>query len=255
MRVIALANQKGGVGKTTTAVNLAAGLAQLGHDTILIDCDPQANATTGVGYYEADMTDPLRESSYKLFTEKARLEDVSVDTQFPNLKLVRATKHLSGLEVELVDVDSREQRLKISIDSSKMRPEFAILDTPPSLGLITINCLVAADEVVIPVQCEFLSLAGIARLTETVKTIQSGPNPMLRVTGVVATMFDGRTNLAREVLDELGHHFPGLLFKTPIPRSVRLAEAPSYGVPVVEYAPDNPGAQAYIDLCKEVLAR
>lgn len=255
MRVIALANQKGGVGKTTTAVNLAGGLAQLGHPTILIDCDAQANASTAIGYFESSLADPMAESSYRLFSEDGKVSEIALPTQFPDLSLVPSSKHLSGLEVELVDADGREMRLKNSIDSEPPVAEFLIIDTPPSLGLITLNCLIAADELIIPVQCEFLSLAGVARIMETVRLVQGGPNPLLRVIGIVATMFDTRNNLSKDVVSELSYHYPLLLFSTVIPRSVRMAEAPSYGMPIVEFAPSSSGAEAYMKLTKEVLTR
>jgi len=255
MRIIALANQKGGVGKTTSAVNIAAGLAQLGKSTLLIDCDPQANASTALGYFENTLKNPFDESAYQLFTDEGNVEHIALQTQFPNLKLTHGSRELAGLEVELVEFDNRKTRLRQTLDRTSNKFEFIIIDTPPSLGLITLNCLIAADEVVIPVQCEFLSLAGIARLMDTVRTIQFNSNPALRVTGVVATMFDARTNLAKEVVDELGRHFPGLVFNTVVPRSVKMAEAPSYGLPIVDYAPSSSGATAYISLVRELLER
>lgn len=255
MRVIALANQKGGVGKTTTAVNLAAVLAQMGHETLLIDCDPQANASTALGFFESSMGDPFRESSYCLFGEGATLSSVAIPTQYPNLNVVRGSKHLSGLEIELVEQHNRDGALRASINGDCGNYEFVILDTPPSLGLVTLNCLVAAHEVVIPVQCEFLSLAGLARLTDTVRAVQASLNPRLKIAGIAATMFDARTNLSREVTAELAKHYPGLMFKSVIPRTVKMAEAPSYGIPVVEYAPASAGAAAYISLAREVLQR
>ncbi len=255
VRIMALANQKGGVGKTTSAVNIAAGLAQLGRATMLIDCDPQANASTALGFFESSIKNPFNESAYYLFTDDGDIAQISLNTQFPNLMLVQGSRELAGLEIELVDFDNRDLRLRTTLDRLSDQFDFIVIDTPPSLGLITLNCLTAADEIVIPVQCEFLSLAGIARLMDTVRTIQSTSNPSLRVSGVVGTMYDGRTNLSKEVVDELGKHFPGLVFDTIIPRSVRMAEAPSYGLPIVDYAPASTGSVAYIALVKELLER
>lgn len=255
MRVIALANQKGGVGKTTSAVNLAAGLAQLGHKSIVIDCDPQANASTALGFFESDISDPFMDTCYRLFSDSAKLEDVAIPTQFPGLSIVRGTKHLVGIEIELVSFEDRESRLRVSMNASSTDAEFVIIDTPPSLGLLTLNCLVAADEVIIPVQCEFLSLSGLARLLNIVRAVQKGDNPYLKVCGVLATMFDSRTKLSREVTNDLANHFPDLLFSTVVPRSVKMAEAPSYGLPIVEYAPSSAGAKAYMSLTREVLEK
>ena len=255
VRIIAFANQKGGVGKTTSAINLAAGLALNGRTTVLLDCDPQANASTAMGFFESSLADPFRDSTYALFADDGRVENTSIPTQFPNLRIVAGSRELSGLEIELVDFEDRERRLRASLDRSQGCAEFVILDTPPSLGLLTLNCLVAADEVIIPVQCEFLSLAGVARLLETIRSVQQRGNPALRITGILPTMFDSRTNLAKEVADDLARHFPGLVFETVIPRSVRMAEAPSYGLPIVEYAPSSSGAAAYLKFAEEVLVR
>jgi chromosome partitioning protein len=255
VRTIAFANQKGGVGKTTSAVNLAAGLAQLGHPTVLLDCDPQANASTALGFFESALHYPIEQSAYRLFSDEGSIDQVASPTQFPNLRIVVGSRELSGLEIELVDFEDRDKRLRAAIDRSDRHAEFIILDTPPSLGLLTLNCLTAADEIIVPVQCEFLSLAGVARLLDTIRAVQNGGNPALRVTGILPTMFDSRTNLAKEVADDLRRHFPGLVFDTVIPRSVRMAEAPSYGLPIVDYAPTSSGAVAYMKFVAEVLAR
>jgi chromosome partitioning protein len=250
--VIAIVNQKGGVGKTTTAVNLGASLAASGHRSLVIDCDAQSNATRSLGFngelsptlYDALVPEPSLE-----------LENVIISTQYPQLDLVPATPGLAGAEVELVSVIGRESRLRSALESTRERYAFVLLDCPPSLGLLSVNALVAADGVMVPVQCEYLSLEGLGLLMKTLELVRQRLNPRLELAGLVMTMFDARTNLASQVVDEVGQHFPRHMFTTVIPRSVRLSEAPSYGETIGQYSPGSPGALAYDALAGEVVSR
>ncbi|MDQ6826874.1 MAG: AAA family ATPase [Candidatus Eremiobacteraeota bacterium] len=248
-RDIALVNQKGGVGKSTTTVNLATALAVLGQRVLVVDLDPQGNSTTGLGIDKRR----VRRDVYDLLLHDSPVEDVLLDTQVPGLALIPATINLAGAEIELVSALSRENRLKSVLASLPQDYDFTFIDCPPSLGLLTINALTAAREVIIPVQAEYYALEGLSQLTSVVRRIQDALNPDLRITGVLVTMFDGRTKLAAEVLDELHAHFPRQMFKTQIPRNVRLSEAPSFGKPVILFDFKSRGSQAYLSLAKEIL--
>lgn len=248
-RIIALVNQKGGVGKSTTAVNLGAALAVNGKRVLVIDTDPQGNTTTGFGVDKTRLTHDI----YHVLMQETPLERVVVPTEVENLSLAPATINLAGADVELVAALSRETRLRQALAEIRDRYDFVLLDSPPSLGLLTINALTAADECIIPVQAEFYALEGLAQLTGVIWRVRDALNPGLHVSGVLVTMFDGRTRLAMEVIRELDKYFPEQIFKTQIPRNVRLSEAPSYGKPAILFDPKSRGAQAYLGLAREML--
>lgn len=248
-RIIALVNQKGGVGKSTTAVNLGAALAIEGRRVLVIDCDPQGNTTTGFGIEKHGMQRDI----YNVLLQEASIDDVAVPTEIDTLTLVPATINLAGAEIELVSALSRETRLRQAVLPVADRYDFVLIDCPPSLGLLTINALTAAEEALIPVQAEYYALEGLSQLTAVVRRVREALNPTLHISGVLVTMFDGRTRLAMEVLDELEKFFPQQMFKTQIPRNIRLSEAPSFGKPVILFDVKSRGAQAYISLAKEML--
>ena len=248
-RIIALVNQKGGVGKSTTAVNLGAALAIEGRRVLVVDCDPQGNTTTGFGIDKHG----LQRDVYNVLLQEASIDDVAVPTEIDTLTLVPATINLAGAEIELVSALSRETRLRQALLPVANRYDFVLIDCPPSLGLLTINALTAAEEALIPVQAEYYALEGLSQLTAVVRRVREALNPTLHISGVLVTMFDGRTRLAIEVLDELEKFFPQQMFKTQIPRNIRLSEAPSFGKPVILFDVKSRGAQAYISLAKELL--
>jgi len=249
-RTVAVVNQKGGVGKSTTAVNLGACLALLGKRVLLVDIDPQGNATTGLGIDKRE----IENDTYALLLGDTSVQNAIVSTDVENLWLIPATPNLAGAEVELVSALARETRLKQALAELTDQYDYIFVDCPPSLGLLTINALVAADQMIIPIQAEFYALEGLSQLTQIVRRIQDALNPKLEILGVLVTMFDGRTRLAVEVLDEVVRYFPEQVFKTQIPRNIRLSEAPSFGKPVVLFDVKSRGAQAYLDLAREVAA-
>ena len=249
VKVIAIANQKGGVGKTTTSVNLSACLADLGKKVLLVDLDPQGNSTSGFGF---DKT-KIKQSIYDVLVNDVPADSIILKTQIDNLRILPATIQLAGAEIELVSIMSRETKLKRVLDKVKYNYEYVIIDCPPSLGLLTINALTAANSVLVPIQCEFYALEGLSQLMNTVTLVQKNLNPALTLEGVVLTMFDARTNLSIQVVDEVKNHFRHKVYQTIIPRNVRLSEAPSHGQPVIRYDPKSKGTQVYFDLAKEVI--
>ena len=245
--IVAIANQKGGVGKTTTAINLGAELAALGHDVLIIDIDPQANATAGLGVPRGEGG-----STYDLLLEDAPIDELVRPTVIERLSIVPSSPDLAGAEVELTPKMAREYRLRRALEGKLDRYRFVLIDCPPSMGLLTINGLTAADEVIAPVQCEYLALEGLGQFTATLDLVRRNLNPELRLRGLLLTMFDRRTNLSQEVADEVRRHFANT-FRSVIPRSVRASEAPSHGLPISSYDATSPAATAYAELAKELV--
>jgi chromosome partitioning protein len=253
-RIVAISNQKGGVGKTTTGVNLATALALAGHTVLLVDADPQANLTSGVGLKGRV---PTEDTLYRALTDPivTSLRPFVTSTAIPGLSLVPSDRNLTGAELELVALANREQRLRVLIAPVRPDFEFIFIDTPPSLGLLTLNALVAADAVLIPIHCEYFALEGLADLVATLRRVRSMLNPALEIEGVLLTMFDDRTNLGQQVSRDIREFFQDKVFRTVIPRNVRLGEAPSHGLPGVLYEPRSRGAEAYVTLAHELLER
>jgi chromosome partitioning protein len=250
-RIIGIANQKGGVGKTTTAINLAASLAVLEYKTLLVDADPQANSTTGVGFDLHNITQSL----YDCMVNEVSARDVLLKTDVPNLDLIPSHIDLVGAEIEMINYPNREGVLKKILDPIRDEYDFVVIDCSPSLGLITVNALVAADSVVVPVQTEFFALEGLGKLLNTIKIVQNRLNPELQIEGILMTMYDGRLRLCNQVVAEVRRHFEEMVFNSIIHRNTRLSEAPSFGKPVILYDADSKGSINYLNLAKEILQK
>jgi len=248
-RILSVANQKGGVGKTTTAVNLAASLADAGRRVLLVDIDPQANASAGLGVRPGNGA----LTTYDALCGRAAISELILPTELENLSLVPASRHLAGAEVELVSAERREYRLRDALRSPAAEYDYVLLDCPPSLGFLTINALVASDAVIIPLQCEYYALEGLSQLLHTIRTVKRSFNPTLDIQGIALTMFDSRNNLSHQVADEVKRHFQGKVFRSVIPRNVRLSEAPSYGKPALLYDVRSSGAQGYLNMARELI--
>ena len=248
-KITAVANQKGGVGKTTSAINIAASLAASGKRVLLIDADPQGNSTSGLGFNK----DELIESLYDLFTESKKIDEIILDTDIEHLKIIASNVELIGAELELSGKEGRELILKRSLEPVRDQFDYILIDCPPSLSLLTLNALVAANSLLIPMQCEYYALEGISMLMRTYDLIKNSFNPSLEIEGILLTMFDGRNALANQVTDELRKHFGDKVYQTIIPRNITLAEAPSHGKPVIYYDIRSKGAQSYLELAKEII--
>ena len=250
-KIIAFANQKGGVGKTTSAVNIAAALGLLGHRVLLCDCDPQGNTTSGVGISKKN----IRVSTYDILIGRVQTNEAIMHTEFKNLDLLPSNMNLAGAEFELVDAPERESRLKKALDQVRGDYDYMIVDCPPSLGILTLNTLVAADGVVIPMQCEYYSLEGLSQFIMSIRQVKSRWNPAIDITGILLTMYNGRLNLTMQVVAELKKYYANKLFSTPVQRSVRLTEAPGFGKPIVYFDRWSKGGLAYMEIAKELAER
>ena len=250
-KIIAIINQKGGVGKSTTAINLSAALGEMGKQVLLVDLDPQGNATSGLGIEKGQLSVCV----YDVLLNDVPIQDAIIPDVCPGLDLVPATINLAGAEVELVSEMARENRLKDAVGTMRGRYDYIFIDCPPSLGLLTVNALVGADKLIIPIQTEFYALEGVTKLLESMKRVKSRLNPSLDIFGILLTMYDGRTTLSRQVAAEVRNYFTDQVFETIIPRTVKLSEAPSYGMPIIQYDPSGKGAAAYKELAKEVVNR
>ncbi|MFN4085992.1 MAG: ParA family protein [Spirosomataceae bacterium] len=250
-KIIAIANQKGGVGKTTTTINLAASLAALEFKTLIVDADPQANATSGLGFNPKE----VENSIYECMVSEVNPEDILIETEFPNLYLLPSHIDLVGAEIEMIHLPNREEKMKEALAPLKEKFDFIILDCSPSLGLIVINSLTAADSVIVPVQCEYFALEGLGKLLNTIKIIQQRLNPSLTIEGILLTMYDMRVRLSNQVVNEVTSHFKNMVFETLIPRNVRLSESPSYGIPTIAQDAESKGAISYLNLAKEILVK
>ena len=250
-KVMAIINQKGGVGKSTTAINLSAALGELGKQVLLVDLDPQGNSSSGLGIEKSQVHNCV----YDVLLNDVPIEDVIIPDVSEGLDLVSATINLAGAEVELVSEMARENRLKDAVGSLRGKYDYVFIDCPPSLGLLTVNALVAADKLLIPIQCEFYALEGVTKLLDSMKRVKTRLNPTLDIFGVLLTMYDGRTTLSRQVAEEVRGYFGKTVFAALIPRTVKLSEAPSFGQPITQYDPSGKGAQSYMDLAKEVVQR
>lgn len=250
-KIIAIINQKGGVGKSTTAINLGAALGEMGKQVLLVDLDPQGNCSSGLGVEKS----LIQQCIYDVLLNDTPIVDVIIPDIAEGLDIAPATINLAGAEVELVSEMARENRLKEAVGSMRGKYDFILIDCPPSLGLLTVNALVAADKLLIPIQCEFYALEGVTKLLESMKRVKSRLNPTLDIYGILLTMYDSRTTLSKQVVDEVREYFGRLVFSTPIPRTVKLSEAPSFGQPITQYDPKGRGALSYIELAKEVIAR
>jgi len=248
---ISISNQKGGVGKTTTAINLATGLAAVGKTVLLVDLDPQGNASTGLGVDRCERNN----GSYEVLFGESTIDEAAILSKVPNLFVVSSSIDLSGAEIELIDMEKREYRLKIALNNSDRYYDYVLFDCPPSLNMLTLNALVASTSILVPLQCEFFALEGLSHLMNTIDRVKSSFNPDLKLSGVVLTMFDTRNNLSNEVAENVREHFGDLVFKTVIPRNVRVSEAPSHGLPAIVYDMKCNGSKAYINLAKEILKR
>ena len=250
-RIIAIANQKGGVGKTTTAINLAACLAEAGQKILIIDIDPQGNTTSGFGLPKTD----IEKTVYEVLLGECNIKDAIVENIIDNLDILPSNVNLAGAEIDLIDVDNREYILKESILEVRNRYDYIILDCPPSLSMLTVNAMTAADTVLVPIQCEYYALEGLSQLIHTVNLVRERLNPNLDMEGVVFTMYDSRTNLSNQVVENVKSNLKQHVFETIIPRNIRLAEAPSYGEPITEYDPKSTGAEKYMELAEEIIQR
>lgn len=250
-KIIAIVNQKGGVGKTTTAVNLAAGVGISGKKTLLVDADPQGNSTSGFGISKKE----VKTTTYELLVGTGKLDNAIIKSDFKNVDIVPSSMDLAAAEVDLIEIEHREAQLKMALASARDRYDYIFIDCPPSLGLITINALNASDTVLVPIQCEYYALEGLSQLMASVRQVKRLYNPTLEIEGIVLTMYDGRLNLTGQVVSEIKKYFADKLYKTVIPRAVRLSEAPSYGMPIQYYDRRSKGSDAYTDLTKEFLKK